>query len=506
MTQIHKSNKPDVDITLLVEGTYPYVTGGVSSWIHQILCAFPHYKFGIIFLGSRPCDYGEPRYALPDNLVHLESHFLFTYESPESDIKNPADQERILKDIIDIHDKFKTMADGNITTIIADLHRQLFSKEGLTHDQFIFSKAAWDYITQKYDKAAPNISFIEYFWSVRNMHFPLWQLIEIARTAPNTKLLHSASTGYAGLLGSLIQNLRQCPYVLTEHGIYTKERRIDLLQMEWSVFNGLDLQKKITTKRYLTAMWIRFFEALARLSYSGANPIISLFDDYQQRQIQDGAPPERTRVIANGIDIQRFKAPNRVPMNPDKPVLCFVGRILQIKDIKTFIRAVAIIVHNIPGAKAVIVGGLDDDPNYVGECRSLVSTLRLDNNLEFLGKQVTEKILPTVDLLFLSSISEGLPFVILEGFAAGVPAVSTDVGACRELIYGKTPEDRALGKAGEVVGIANPKELATAAIGILQNPAVWASASQAAINRVTRYYSLQAIMDDYATIYSEALK
>ena len=59
------------DICFLLEGTFPYVSGGVSSWVNQIIRGFPELSFAIVFLGSREQDYGELRCALPDNVVHL---------------------------------------------------------------------------------------------------------------------------------------------------------------------------------------------------------------------------------------------------------------------------------------------------------------------------------------------------------------------------------------------------------------------------------------------------
>lgn len=44
------------DIALLLEGTYPYISGGVSSWVHQIITGFPDLRFAVVFLGSRPDD------------------------------------------------------------------------------------------------------------------------------------------------------------------------------------------------------------------------------------------------------------------------------------------------------------------------------------------------------------------------------------------------------------------------------------------------------------------
>jgi hypothetical protein len=64
------------DIALLLEGTYPFVRGGVSSWVHQIITGLPQVKFSLIFVGGRREDYGDIRYELPKNVVHLEKHYL----------------------------------------------------------------------------------------------------------------------------------------------------------------------------------------------------------------------------------------------------------------------------------------------------------------------------------------------------------------------------------------------------------------------------------------------
>ena len=66
----------DADIALLLEGTFPYVSGGVSSWVNQIIRAYPEYRFALVFLGSRREDYSAFKYELPANVVHFEEHFL----------------------------------------------------------------------------------------------------------------------------------------------------------------------------------------------------------------------------------------------------------------------------------------------------------------------------------------------------------------------------------------------------------------------------------------------
>jgi glycosyltransferase involved in cell wall biosynthesis len=86
-----------------------------------------------------------------------------------------------------------------------------------------------------------------------------------------------------------------------------------------------------------------------------------------------------------------------------------------------------------------------------------------------------------------------------------VPAVSTDVGSCRQLIEGLDDEDRALGPSGRVVGLADPKALADAAVELLSDSDAWQRASEAGVERVYRYYSLERMLGRYRAVYERAL-
>ena len=74
---VHKPRAREADVGLLLEGTYPYVAGGVSSWVHQIINGFPDITFAICFLGSRRQDYSDMKFKLPPNVVHIEEHYLY---------------------------------------------------------------------------------------------------------------------------------------------------------------------------------------------------------------------------------------------------------------------------------------------------------------------------------------------------------------------------------------------------------------------------------------------
>ena len=185
-------------------------------------------------------------------------------------------------------------------------------------------------------------------------------------------------------------------------------------------------------------------------------------------------------------------------------MLCLIGRVVPIKDVKTFIRAMRRVVNRMPAAEGWIAGPEDEDKAYAAECHALVRSLGLENHVRFLGFQKVEELMPKIGLTILSSISEALPLVILEGYAAGVPTVSTDVGSCRQLVEGLDDADRAIGPSGAIVNIADPQALADAAVALLADGEAWQAASRAGIARVERYYTDHMMFDRYRQVYAGA--
>jgi len=338
------------------------------------------------------------------------------------------------------------------------------------------------------------------------MHGPIFQLAEIAERAPDARAYHTVSTGYAGLLGALLAQRRGRPLILSEHGIYTKERKIDLNQADWvdAVRPGRAPVPTPGGASSMRSLWIRYFEGLGKLTYRAANPIIALYEGNRARQHQDGADPSRTRVVVNGVDVDRFvpslaQRPARTP-----PTVGLVGRIVPIKDVKTFVRAMRHVVDALPDAEGVIVGGADEEPAYAAECEALVRSLGLAERVRFLGHQDVRAIFPQLGVLMLSSVSEAQPLAVLEAFASGVPCVTTDVGACREQIEGGTDEDRALGAAGRVVPFADAEGLGRAAVELLSSPTRHRACQAAALTRVRTYYTAERMLASYRDIYRHA--
>ncbi|WP_341744767.1 GT4 family glycosyltransferase PelF [Azonexus hydrophilus] len=494
------------DITLLLEGTFPYVSGGVSSWVNQIIRAYPEYRFGLIFLGSRREDYSKFRYELPENVVHFEEHFLYDGLNDNNRPKGHEGDPEAFKIVNDLHLSFKADNADVALQSFRKIASQMLPKGKLTADDFLRSRMAWDLICQRYNESCNDPSFVDYFWTVRMMHAPLWKLASIVSTAPKSRVFHTISTGYAGFLGALLKNTLGTPLILSEHGIYTKERKIDLFKSEWIKDSRNLFQRDSSELSYFRQMWIRFFEWLGRFCYDASDQIIALYEQNRLRQVADGASDERSFNIPNGINLPRF-APLRDQRPEDDPplVLCLIGRVVPIKDIKTFIRAMRYVANRLPTAEGWIAGPEDEDPAYAEECKALVISLGLQENIKFLGFQRVDALMPKIGLTILSSISEALPLVILEGYAAGVPTVSTEVGSCRQLVEGLTDEDKAIGPSGAIVDIADPEALANASLDLLTNKARWKAASNAAIARVERFYDDRIMFGSYKKVYETAL-
>jgi polysaccharide biosynthesis protein PelF len=512
--ELPKADK--VDVMLLLEGTFPYVAGGVSSWVNQVIRGFPELTFGAVFIGSRKSDYGEMRFQIPDNMKHVECHYMHEKHAAPV-VGMSVGDAKAFETNEDLHTALRQARENSASPeasleatakagkLLRDILPLLSEGGSLSEDAFLYSRRSWDMTTAHYRERCTDPSFVDYFWTVRIMHSPIWMLSRISENLIPARCFHTISTGYAGFLGALLRHRTGRPLMLSEHGIYTKERKIDLFQSTWIRDNRGTFDKDPSQLGYFRDMWIRFFEAMGRMCYDASDEIVSLYENNRLRQVADGAPPEKTQNIPNGINLIRL-APLREKRDALPPkVLCLIGRVVPIKDVKTFIRAMKTVVAKLPDAEAWIAGPEDEDQAYADECKSIAAGLGLQDKIKFLGFQKVDDILPKIGLIVLSSISEALPLVLIEGWAAGVPAVATDVGSCKQLIYGLGPEDEALGAAGEVVRIADAEALAMAAVDLLTNPEKWTKAQQAGIKRTEKYYTQDLMFGSYRALYNKLL-
>jgi glycosyltransferase involved in cell wall biosynthesis len=149
----------------------------------------------------------------------------------------------------------------------------------------------------------------------------------------------------------------------------------------------------------------------------------------------------------------------------------------------------------------LILGPTDEQPSYVDECRAMVAELDLVHVVEFTGRVDVTAYFPHIHVNVLTSLSESQPLCVLETGAAGIPTVATDVGACREILFGRRDERPALGEGGILTDMASPGQTAHAIAELLRNSERRVRLGHVMRERVRRYYDIHMVEEAYATIY-----
>jgi len=482
------------DVCLILEGTYPYVTGGVSVWTHDLLMAHKHLSFHLVTLLPSGAAL-KLRYSIPSNVVSQSTRFV--QQLPAGKLN-----DRAARKLCEELEPFllRLQSGGGLEPLagIVDVLRPFKAQAGAR--ALLNSPAAWNLLRRIYDKTYPNSSFLDYFWSWRALLGGLYSML--LTDLPLASVYHTLSTGYAGLFGARAALETGRPVLLTEHGIYTNERRIEIGMANWlhaGDTTSLDLNSRMPT---LKDLWINTFIGYSRACYEVASEIITLYEGNQQFQLQDGASPEKLRIIPNGIDHERFYKIRR-ELERHRPSVAMIGRVVPIKDVKTFIRACALLKNLVPEVQAYILGPTDEDPDYFHECENMVGHLGLEDVVTFTGRVKIDDYLAGIDVVTLTSISEAQPLTILEAGAAGIPSVATDVGACREMILGRSSESPALGPGGAVTPLCNPASTAAAIANLLNDRQWYGQCSHAIQERVRRSYDKAILDQTYRAVYEK---
>jgi glycosyltransferase involved in cell wall biosynthesis len=484
------------DVCLLLEGTYPYVSGGVSSWVHDIVGGLPELTFHIVSLLPNRVP-RRPVYEIPANVVGLDH--LYLHDLPKGWPWLPRmgrffrTAELYLQNV---------MQRGSLDDLrgLVSLMRPLRGRLGA---QLLYSShAAWEMLLNLYRKSQSRSPFLEYFYTWRSLIGGLYAVL--LADLPKARAYHAVSTGYAGALMARAAVETGRPAIVTEHGIYTNERRIEITMADWIYDTPYASFSVSDAPRNLKDLWKDVFGTYSLACYQAAEEVLTIFGGNQRFQRNDGADPARMRVVPNGVDVERFSGVERV-IGARRPTVALIGRVVPIKDVKTFIRACGLLQQQILELEALIIGPLDEDKEYAEECRAYVRQEGLENTIAFTGKVNVLDYLGRIDVLVLTSISEGQPLVILEAGAAGIPSVATDVGACREIIMGREDEQPALGQGGVVTTLTSPKATAEGMFKLLSDPAYYMACSTAIRERVRRYYDKRDMLGAYRGLYERLI-
>ena len=464
-------------ICIVAEGCYPYLVGGVSSWVHSMIKQFPDYQFVILAIVANRSFRGKFKYELPENVIEVYELYLDDcdwtgdYGKRYRRIKlNNQEYEALKSLLLNQNVDWETLV-------------HLFNEKKFSLNDFLMGEDFFQAVLECYQIRYPEILFSDFLWTMRSMYLPLFHTLKM--DLPKADLYHCVATGYAGVLGSMAKIKYGSKLLISEHGIYTREREEELIRAKWveGVYKNI---------------WIEQFRKMSMLAYERADLVTSLYAHARELQIELGCPAEKTVVTPNGIDETRFVNLTRPDfMSPDQIHIGAILRVTPIKDVKTMLRAFAYAKERVPNLKLWIMGPTDEDEEYARECFEMVELIGTDD-VEFTGRVNVADYMAGLDMTILTSISEGQPLTILESYAAHKPVIATDVGNCRGLIYG---EDDDFGAAGILTHIMNVAEIADAMVQLAKKKNLRESMGEVGYKRLMRKYRVEDMKKTYSDIY-----
>ena len=468
-------------ICIVAEGCYPYVVGGVSGWINSMINAFPMVDFEVLAIISDRSQSGKFMYELPPNVTAV-------YEAYLDDVNWKGSRRKTRKRRLNKQEyaAMRSVVMGVNTEW--DVLFDLFQEKKISIDDILMGEDFFHIAEECYEKSYSQIVFSDFLWTMRSIYLPLFLILHTQ--IPKADIYHCVATGYAGVLGGLAKHLYGCGLIVSEHGIYTREREEEILKANW-------------VKGIYKNIWIEQFRKMSRLAYDSADVVTSLYGHARELQIELGCPAYKTCLTPNGITVADFEGLAGKSEEEKKYIqIGAVLRVTPIKDVKTMIRAYAFAKKEVPNLRLYIMGPTDEDEVYAQECYDLVEVLQVPDVI-FTGRVNVREYLGRMDFTILTSISEGQPLTILESFAAQKPVVATDVGNCKALLFGEEGDE--LGQAGILTHIMNTQEIAEAMMTLAGSETLRQSMGQVGYARVHEYYRVEQMRQKYNDIYKSVL-
>jgi len=188
---------------------------------------------------------------------------------------------------------------------------------------------------------------------------------------------------------------------------------------------------------------------------------------------------------------------SRVGIPAGVPVVLYVANILPWKGHLDFLRAAALVHQRSPEAHFVVAGA-PNDAELFATLLSLRESLGLHHCFHFLGEvEFVNSLYMAASVFCLLSETEGLPNVVLEAMAAGLPVVATNTGGTGEVVVD--------GETGLLTEVGRPAEAAQHISRLLLSPDIAQRMSEAARNRVESIFSVDRMMSSLEGIYDSSL-
>jgi glycosyltransferase involved in cell wall biosynthesis len=214
----------------------------------------------------------------------------------------------------------------------------------------------------------------------------------------------------------------------------------------------------------------------------------------------DGIPAEHTATIYNGVDSNRFQPGDKSfrhaqGWTDDNVVFGIVANFLPYKRHVDFIRAAGLIAAKAPQARFVMAG---EDRGILPELRRKIAVTGLESRFVIIpGTSEPEKLYPAMDAYICTSETEGFSNVLLEAAACGLPLVATEVGGNPEIIVP--------GENGCLVPVAQPEQVAQAALALAGNPDLRRRMGERSRELVQQRFSLDSMVRQHEQLYQRLL-
>jgi polysaccharide biosynthesis protein PelF len=397
-------------ICIISEGSYPIVRGGVSEWTRQLIKELHFVDFDIFCLAPTGQETWLAEYEKPSNVKSVTIRGLASQ-------RPLARKSSVLPKAISAELAVCMASVLNGTHIDCERLLSVVKSDDPIYKAWLTSKEYWDFLVNFYEAKWGDSDFSEYFWAANGIFSSILDTATLARQVPNADIYHALTTGSSGFIGCLAKVMHKRPFVVSEHGLYMKERVLDLAKQDItpSVKNQI----------------LNYYKSLVMTCYEQADLLIPVCQDHASKEVELGVDPEKIRVVINGIDSDKFTP--TINKEPGTPIVGCFARVVPVKDQMTLLRAGKYILgeHN---ADFIFAGEIQDE-DYYKECQALVKDLGIGKNIKFIGHSDNMlDLYRQADIFVLSSQSEGVPLALLEAMSCGLPSVCTSVGGVPEIL------------------------------------------------------------------------
>jgi glycosyltransferase involved in cell wall biosynthesis len=251
-------------------------------------------------------------------------------------------------------------------------------------------------------------------------------------------------------------------------------------------------------------------KSLEKLAATTADLVITVSYSMRDNLVSLGYDERKIRVVHNGVDEKKY-APGKFPFREvskfreeldvgHDPVILYVGRLTWVKGVDTLVRAMPIILKEVPDAKLVILGKGDEE----GLIKSMVAQFGIQDNVRLHFKYVEEKerllYYAAADIAVFPSKYEPFGIVCTEAMSMGKPVIvgGKGVSGLREQVIAEGPN-----RCGAHINPDDPYDLAKFAIEFLEDEDLRKKLSKNARECVLEKFTLDRVAKETVKVYEE---